>query len=85
MTEVFTLTGDGVEVSELIGYEWCKPRSYWETSRDGVTRVPYPGTVSVKTNEGVLLLCRVEKITRGCYVGFRRTPIKPEELNYADI
>lgn len=72
------------ETIEHLGFEWCKPRGYYESCRDGVTRIPYAGTINMKTSEGYLLLCRVEKYNRGCMVGVRRTPVRPEDLNFAD-
>ena len=55
----------------LIGQQWCKPSTYWESGG-----IPYGGAISIRSNAGILLLCNVEVIDGITKV----TPIKETEV-----
>lgn len=59
-----------VETTERIGYEWalaCNP-------------VEPLNVVLIQSSVGPLILVRIEKYWRETEGGFRRVPVKPEEL-----
>jgi len=69
----------GCETVRTLGFEWVKPRSYWEGDSG-----PYSGAVAIKTNVGHLVLERIEEFSVGSAGGIRRVIVRPEELNVQD-
>lgn len=67
------------ETVQTLGFEWVKPKAYWEDDCQ-----PYSGAVAITTSVGVLLLARIEEFRTGTTVGIRRVVVTPEELNTQD-
>jgi len=81
-----TLSGLGgnSETVRHIGYEWVRPKYYWE-SGDCRRTVVYGGAVAIQTNCGWLLLAKVQQVCDGPNRGaVRRVRVSPDELATLD-